>query len=180
MEDIKIFDSDDEKLKNLGELLSNESSRKIIKFLIQKESYTNEIANKLDLRVSLVIHHLKKMEKLGLLEINNKKIIRKGIEHKFFKMNPGIFLLLNFEKEEIQEQKKLKKIFKNTVKLSISAIACVLSWVILSPEKSIGYPTLGNETISPEIGILCIVIIILSLELLFTKKKYLKKPFNYN
>jgi len=38
---IKIFSSEDEKLKLLGELLSNKSSRDIIKLLIDKEMYTN-------------------------------------------------------------------------------------------------------------------------------------------
>ena len=70
---IKMFGSDDD-LKSLGELLSNETSRTIIKNLMEYEMYTNEIATKLDMRVSLVIHHLKKMEALGLLEISDKKI----------------------------------------------------------------------------------------------------------
>ena len=38
---IKIFSSEDEKLKLLGELLSNKSSLDIIKLLIDKEMYTN-------------------------------------------------------------------------------------------------------------------------------------------
>jgi len=59
---IKVFSSEDEKLKLLGELLSNKSSRDIIKLLMNEEQYTNEMANKLDLRPNLVIHHLKKLE----------------------------------------------------------------------------------------------------------------------
>ena len=58
---ITVFGSDDD-LKSLGELLSNETSRTIIKNLMKNEMYTNEIATKLDMRVSLVIHHLKKLE----------------------------------------------------------------------------------------------------------------------
>jgi predicted transcriptional regulator len=84
---IKVFSSDDEKLKILGELLSNKSSRDIIRSLIDKEMYANEIAKKLDLPRNLVVHHLRKMESIGLLEITNKKIIRKGEEHRFLRFH---------------------------------------------------------------------------------------------
>lgn len=56
---IKVFSSEDERLKVLGELLSNKSSRDIIRLLSHKEMYTNEIAKKLDMRSNLVIHYLK-------------------------------------------------------------------------------------------------------------------------
>jgi len=109
---IKVFGSDDD-LKSLGELLSNETSRKIMTNLMNCKMYTNEIAIKLDMRVSLVIHHLKKMEALGLLDITNKQIIRKGEKHRFFKMNSDIFVILDKTKEEIEKKGILKKIFKD-------------------------------------------------------------------
>ena len=83
---IKVFASDDN-LKALGELLANDNARKIILNLMTGEMYTNQIATKLDIRVSLVIHHLKKLEELGLLEIDDKKIKRKGQKHRFFKID---------------------------------------------------------------------------------------------
>jgi len=69
---IKIFASDDN-LKSLGELLSNETSRKIIKNLMENEMYTNEIATKLDIRVSLVIHHLKKTRRTWIIRNYRKE-----------------------------------------------------------------------------------------------------------
>jgi len=117
--DINVFHSDDEKLKLLGELLSNKSSRNIIKLLLEKEMYTNEIANNLDMRISLVIHHLKKLEELGLLQITNKSIVKKGNKHKHFKINPYIFLLLNEGKDKLQNTGLLKRIFKKGVRHSV-------------------------------------------------------------
>ena len=114
---IKVFSSEDEKLKLLGELLSNKSSRDIIKLLVYEEMYTNEIANRLDMRVSLVIHHLKKLKALGLLQVTDKKIVRKGNDHKHFKIIPNIFVTLN--KIEENKEKRLKKIFKNTIKFRV-------------------------------------------------------------
>ncbi len=115
---IKVFASDDN-LKSLGELLSNETSRKIIKYLMENEMYTNEISTKLDIRVSLVIHHLKKLEELGLLEITNKKIKRKGEEHRFFKIDSDIFITLDKNKEEVKENGVLNRVFREGTKFAV-------------------------------------------------------------
>ncbi len=120
---IKVFDAEDKYLKLLGELLSNDTSRKIIRMLIQKESYTNEISKKLDIRVSLVIHHLKKLEQLGVLEITHKQIVRKGNDHRYFRMVPGIFLMPNETKEEIHKSGFLGKIFREGIKLTMVGVA---------------------------------------------------------
>ena len=117
LDSIKVFSSEDEKLKILGELLSNKSSRDIIKLLVYEEMYINEIANKLDMRVSLVIHHLKKLRALGLLQITNKKIVRKGSDHKYFKMIPNMFIILNKQNEQTKKN-HLKRIFRSTVRFS--------------------------------------------------------------
>jgi DNA-binding transcriptional ArsR family regulator len=119
---IKVFSSEDDKLKVLGELLSNKSSRDIIKLLMNKEHYTNEIANKLDLRPNLVIHHLKKLEELGLLEIRNKRIVKKGNEHRYFKINPSWFITPNHTRDEIEEKGIFQKIFKEGLKFFVIGI----------------------------------------------------------
>ena len=128
---IKIFASDDN-LKELGELLSNDSSRKIIYNLMTKEMYTNELATKLEIRVSLVIHHLKKMEDLGMLTITNKKIKRKGLEHRFFKINSNILVVIDQNKAEIEAKGFLNKIFKDGVKFSAMIVATVSTWLSAS------------------------------------------------
>lgn len=124
---VKIFASDDN-LKTLGELLSNDSSRKIISNLMTQEMYTNEISTKLDMRVSLVIHHLKKLEELNMLEITEKKIKRKGVKHRFFKINSNIFVTVNQNKAEIEEKGFLKRIFKEGIKFGSIVLASVISW----------------------------------------------------
>ena len=126
---IKVFASDDN-LKALGELLSNGSSRNIIYNLMTKEMYTNEIATKLDMRVSLVIHHLKKLEDLGLLEITEKKIKRKGQEHRFFQIKSNIFVVLDNTSEEIKGKGFLSRIFKEGIKFASIGIAAILTFMV--------------------------------------------------
>ena len=92
LDDINVF-SDDDKLKILGELLGNKSSRDIIRLLICKERYMNDIATTLNIRPNLVVYHLKKMESIGLVETRERRITRKGQEHRFFRIRPGILVL---------------------------------------------------------------------------------------
>jgi len=132
---IKIFSSEDEKLKLLGELLSNKSSRDIIKLLIDKEMYTNEIVKKLDLKVSLVIHHLQKMESIGLLEITNKKIARNGEEHRFFRIPTGMLIVPN-KSEEDTNNGFLKKIFKKGVKFAVIGGVSLFVWINTTLHKN--------------------------------------------
>jgi len=176
---IKIFGSDDN-LKALGELLSNDTSRKIISSLMQNEMYTNEISTKLDMRVSLVIHHLKKMEELGLLNITNKKIIKKGQEHRFFKMNSDIFITLNNTKIEVKEKGILARIFREGIKFASIGIIAGSVWMFdivnVGKTKKV-YPVPFGESLhqDPIVLALIIVIIGLSILLIFNYKKKKKR-----
>lgn len=169
---IKIFDDEDNKLKLLGELLSNDTSRRIIKMLIGKESYTNEISKKLDIRVSLVIHHLKKLEELGVLEITHKQIVRKGNNHRYFRMIPGLFLVPSKTKEEIEESGFLKKFFREGIKftgIGLMAITSFLTYNKIQTEITWAN-THDVSSMSLEIPFL-IIIIGLSILLILNKKR---------
>lgn len=174
---IKIFSSEDEKLKILGELLSNKSSRDIIKLLTDEEMYTNEIANRLGIKANLIIHHLKKLQELGLLEIKNKRIIEKGKEHRFFRMVPGIFVLSNSTKEEIREKRTLKKIFRNGIKFASIVIMGLASFMITSKiilsetSWSSLYYVQSTEFLSSVIIALCVIIAGLIVERVYTQFK---------
>lgn len=171
---IKVFGSDDD-LKSLGELLSNETSRKIIKNLMEAEMYTNEIATKLDMRVSLVIHHLKKMEALGLLEITDKKIKRKGENHRFFKMNFDIFITLDNTKENINKKGILKRIFRDSVKFTVLVSVSIMSYFLTRGTGKSELIDLSKgeipdpNTISPLI--LPLIIIIIGLLIFYFRKQ---------
>lgn len=171
---IKVFGSDDD-LKSLGELLSNETSRKIIKNLMEHQMYTNEIATKLDMRVSLVIHHLKKMEALGLLEITDKKIKRKGEKHRFFTMNSDIFVTLDHTKEDLDKKGKLKRIFRDGMKFASIGIAAILTFVtkinMVDPKKFQSITTVEHNNSDSLIYALLVVIIGLFIMYLLKKNR---------
>lgn len=172
---IKVFASDDN-LKSLGELLSNDSSRKIIYNLMLKEMYTNEIATKLDMRVSLVIHHLKKLEDLGLVEITDRKIKRKGIDHRFFRIKFDMFVTLDKSKEEINEKGILQKIFKEGIKIASIATAFFITWgferVRTNTSEFDDFVKTGEIPSTNELGNLVIplIVVIIALVIIIIKK----------
>ncbi len=139
--EIEIITDDDDTLKILGELLANKTSRDLMKFLMSKSEYKKKISDELGVPFSLVEHHLKKLEKLGLVKITNKKLIKGGVLHKTYKITAdGIFLMLNTTKKEIDEKGILKRIFKDSVKFVAIGIVAFSSWFY-----SISTPTLYNE-----------------------------------
>lgn len=159
---IKVFDSDDDSLKILGELLSNDTSRKIIKALIEKEMYTNEIAVTLDIGVSLVIHHLNKMQEIGIVDINHKQIVKKGNEHRYFRVIPGLFVMPNESKEAIQEKGTLKKIFKEGIKFSsifaLGFIPIIIEFTSRVQSKNIDYDLNMVSSSSISFGLFIIIL----------------------
>jgi len=172
---IKVFASDDN-LKSLGELLSNETSRKIIKNLMEHQMYTNEIATKLDIRVSLVIHHLKKLEELGLVQIVDRKIKRKGEKHRFFKIDSDIFVTINKTKNEVEEKGVLKRIFRDGIKFTSILLLGILSWFGTSTiQNNIGGyppPNLYYQIPFPIIPtIVCVLSMTIFLFFIFKKKR---------
>lgn len=125
---IKTFGKDDEGLKSLGKLLSNETSRKIMVCLRDEPMYINQIAKKLNLQMNLVIHHIKLLEDAGLLITTKKKITRKGVEHTHYQVIPNIFINITETKEE-HEKSFFKRIFRDGIKFVGIGIAAVLVWM---------------------------------------------------
>lgn len=161
---IKVFNLSDESLKLLGELLTNESSRSIILALIENQMYVNQLAEKLDMRVSLVIHHLKKLGELGLLDIEEKPISKRTKDHKFFKINTDVFLSFTMDKTG----NKLKRIFKNGIKFTSIGITSLFVWLYKINDPTIEY---SQETTLDDPLTIPLIIIIIGLIVLLLKKE---------
>lgn len=86
---------DDKKRQKLCELMSNNSSREIIKLLSTDELYNQEIVNRLGLNTTLVLHHLKKLKELKLLKITNKSISTDNMHKHYSMKNPYLLDMLD-------------------------------------------------------------------------------------
>ena len=129
---VKIFEITDNYLKKVSELFGNPSSRQIIILLIDDEMYVNQISKKLEMRVSLVVYHLKKLEELGFLSITEKPISKKTKNHKYYKIKLQAFTVLlgrnDGTDKDTHKNNKLKKLFKDSVKFVGVGIAGITTW----------------------------------------------------
>lgn len=166
--EIKVFGNDDESLKVLGQLLSNETSRNIIQLLTQEEMYTNQISNRLEIQMNITIFHLKKLVDLGLVMVTHKQIVKKGVDHKYYKMVPNMFVTSTQTKKEVHENGFLKKFFKEGVKLTVIGVASFFVWEIFDKSQKFSkekislnnkvYP-LPQDLIEPLIWVPVIIIV---------------------
>jgi len=129
---VEIFSNEDERLKFIGEILSNESSRSILKLLISNELSAHEIVQKTNLSLSLIKHHLDKMKKAGIVEISKISQTSRNQDMKHYTAKAGIFILPN----EVSQKAKTSKTFQNSLKRIMRfcgiGIAGIASWFITS------------------------------------------------
>ena len=67
---IEIFLSDDEKIKSIGEILTNNSSRAILQLLFEEELTANRIAQSTGISLQLVKYHLNKMQEVRMVKVS--------------------------------------------------------------------------------------------------------------
>lgn len=127
---IEIFSSDDDKLKFLGELLSNESSRKILLLLTTHEMSANDLSEKTNLRLSLVIHHLNKMQQAGIVKIVKTEKNTKNHDVKYYSAKSGIMILPQIASKKAKTSKTFQNSLKRIMRFSSIAIAGIASWLV--------------------------------------------------
>ncbi len=108
---IDILSTEDEKLKTIGEILSSDSSRQILKLLFNNSLSANQISQKTEMSLPLVIHHLKKMQNAGVVKITNVGKNTKSHDVKFYTVDKVAIVILPSEMQ--QPAKKSKSLFNS-------------------------------------------------------------------
>lgn len=108
---IDILSTEDEKLKEIGEILSSDSSRQILKLLFNNSLSANQISQKTEMSLPLVIHHLKKMQNTGVVKITNVGKNTKSHDVKFYTIDKVAIVILPSEMQ--QPAKKSKSLFNS-------------------------------------------------------------------
>ena len=128
-ESIKIMSVDDQKIKTVGEVLSNDSSRAILKILANKEMSTNQISQDTDLSIALVAFHLKKMQDVGIIKMTRTGKSVKGQDVKYYSATNQSFLITPARHDSILES------VKRYSRFAAIGIAGLVSWVILRKDN---------------------------------------------
>ncbi len=81
---IEIMSAEDEKIKLIGSLLYTDSSRRILKLLLENEMSVGEIAQLTHMLISLVTYHLQKMQQAGLIKVTKTEKNSKGHNVRYY------------------------------------------------------------------------------------------------
>ncbi len=174
--EIKIFSNNDEKLKFLGKILNNDSSREILLLLIEKQMTANEISLQTKLSLPLILHHINQMIQAEIVSVSKIENNSKNQPMKYYFAKTGILILPEKTITKANNSKSLFRSLKGIIKFAMIGISGITTWFLTSslqePKKD--YQDWGPSGISIDQLILSsvtAVIVIIVLYWIIIKKK---------
>lgn len=159
-EKVEILSTDDEKIKLIGSLLSNDASRNILKLLFEQEMTANVIAKKTGMLLSLVIFHLQKMQESGIVTINKIGKNSKGHDMKYYGTTKlAVIILPSKFSDKAKNSKSLNNSLNKIFRFTAIGLAGLASWLITKPSDKGGWLS-GEEPSSISSGDLYLSVII--------------------
>ena len=126
---IEILSTDDERIKAVGELLSSDSSRTILKLLFNDQMTANQIAQKMEISLPLVIYHLKKMQEAGIVKIAQTEKNTKSHDMKVYTVDKfAIVILPSGMTEKAKSSKSLHNSFNRIYRFATIGGAAIAAW----------------------------------------------------
>lgn len=126
---VEILSTEDDKLKTIGEILSSDSSRKILQLLFNQSLSANDIAQKTGLSLPLAIHHLKKMQSAQIVKITNVGKNTKSHDVKYYTIDKFAIVVLPSEMSRpAKKSKSLFNSFNRLHRLATLGAVCVAAW----------------------------------------------------
>ena len=128
-EDIRIYFSDDQKIKSFGELLTSDSGREILKILLSESLTANQIAQRTGISLQLVKYHIDKMQDLGIVNVSKIEKNSKSHDMKYYVAEKfAIMILPQTELDKIKQ--KITDTIQDTSKVTILGISAVSAWLM--------------------------------------------------
>ena len=126
---VEILSTEDEKIKAVGEILSSDSSRKILKLLFNQSLTANQISQQIGVSLPLVIYHLKKMQESDVIKITNVGKNTKSHDMKFYTVGKFAIVILPSEmSKSAKTSKSLFNSFSRIHRLATLGAVCVAAW----------------------------------------------------
>lgn len=110
---IEILTTDDERLKIIGEELSNDTGRAVLTKLFDGANNISKIASELNVSIALVSWHIQRLAKVGLVRISNIELSSKN--KKVYHYTPTKLALIIIPKQ-LAESNLESKIVKTSLK----------------------------------------------------------------
>jgi DNA-binding transcriptional ArsR family regulator len=126
---VEILSTEDQKIKAIGEILSSDSSRDILKNLFNDSLTANQISQKTGISLPLVIYHLKKMQESGVVKITNVGKNTKSHDMKFYTVDKLAIVILPLKMSEpAKKSKSLFNSFTRIHRLATLGGVCIAAW----------------------------------------------------
>jgi len=126
---VEILSTEDQKMKSIGEILSSDSSRAILKILFNDSLTANQISQKTEISLPLVIYHLKKMQDSGVVKITSVGKNTKSHDMKFYTVDKlAIIILPSKMSEPAKKSKSLFNSFTRIHRLATLGGASIAAW----------------------------------------------------
>ncbi|AIF69676.1 hypothetical protein PAP_06395 [Palaeococcus pacificus DY20341] len=121
MVEFETISVDDEKAKELAQILINDKALSILRLLQEESLSASDISARLNLPLSTVVYHLDKMSRVGLIEIAGKRYGKRLQEVKLYRASPKPILLMpaktSFKRRVLRTIEKIQ-----VISLSIAGI----------------------------------------------------------
>lgn len=129
-----LIDLDDERTKNLSEILSNNTSKKILNFLAEGEASANKLSISLNLPINTITYNLEKLIKANLIEESKYSWSVKGKKIRIYKLSNKQIL--------ISPRKTILNKLKNVVPIVVVSSILTYFVYLFNKTENISYETL--------------------------------------
>ena len=143
---VEILSTEDEKIKAVGEILSSDTSRKILTVLFNQSLTANEISQKTEISLPLVIYHLKKMQESGVVKITNVGKNTKSHDMKFYTIDKFAIVILPTQMSKpAKTSKSLFNSFTRIHRMATLGAVSVAAWFSAQFLQISKTPEITNE-----------------------------------
>ena len=126
---VKIYSSNEEQVKFLGDVLANDASRSIFLLLTQDEMPAGRIADKTGMSLALVTHHLEKMQNAGVVRVSRVSKNSKNRDMKHYRAVLAILIVPEKSHGKARDSKALALFLRRILRFSAIGIAGLSSWM---------------------------------------------------
>ena len=146
---VKIYSSNEKRVKFLGDVLANDTSRSIFLLLAQGDLPAGRIADKTGMSLALVTHHLEKMQNAGVVQVSKVSKNVKNRDMKHYRAVLAILIIPDESHDRARGSKALALSLRRALRFSLIGIAGLSSWLAA---KYVGSTEPGTVPTAPGPG----------------------------
>ena len=144
---VKIYSSNEERVKFLGDVLANDTSRSIFLLLAQGEMPAGKIADKTGMSLALITHHLEKMQNAGVVQVSKVSKNVKNRDMKHYRAVLAILIIPEESHDRARGSEALALSLRRVLRFSSIGIAGLSSWLAA---KYVGSTEPGTVPTAPQ------------------------------